>query len=149
MLNYARFRASACSLGDKVYVFGGCDLSSDGVDYHNSVECLDYQAYSTASYNIEWSLIEPSESDVVPRCISLFVPIGPSEVMIMGGYNQKAGGPLSDSLVFDTRQETFRPLPGWDTNDNDNKITCLGNLSHTVGRGGKVLAFVVRQGVDY
>ena len=131
-LNQERQSASACSLGYRVYVFGG--YISDQ-DHLNSIEWLNVHQLDESA---AWTKIKPRKRWVKPRKESVFVPISATEIVILGGSIIRE---TSEANLYDTSDDTFTPLP-W---TSQVKFTCEDNgQSHFVNTG--TIAMVVRHG---
>ena len=138
-LNLPRYDTSSCTLGDRVYCFGGVQGYKS---YYNSIEWLDASdCLFSGTVMPSWNLIEISQKKKLdPRYGSLFCPINANELVIMGGRDQLTD--LSDAWIFSCKKETVRKLV-W----NGPSFDCLSNQSFCV-RTNTFVALIDSSGED-
>ena len=98
-LQVARRNASACTLGDFVFVFAGLAGNKKCI---NSIEMLKVTAIDNGAAS--WELIELPKAVFTPRSSPVVIPVNISEIVILGGKD--TNGNLSDILVFNTYKKT-------------------------------------------
>ena len=118
-LNQARYNHSSCVLSGTLYIFGGfSDKKAENEEqkeerpneqskWISSIECLNArEEVKVRGPNVSWKEIELSQP-VVGRANSLMAPIGPEEILIMGGNNSRYMG---DAWIFNTRTSIIEPI---------------------------------------
>ena len=112
-MHQARCSHSSCSLGTKIYVFGGTTRTaasdSEPLQTSEKIECLDAGTFLSGTI-VRWNILDlPSQSCLTTRSRSLMCPISDSELVILGGNSK--GTNLADAILLDTSVCTIRQLP--------------------------------------
>ena len=107
-------------MGKDVYVFGGYN---EVTGFINSIERLDaFQVLHNWGADAQWQVIEIPANVLSTRSVSLFAPIGPNQLLILGGQ-ETDGGFLGDGYVFDARRKVARRC----VDTNNFKLSCESN----------------------
>jgi len=109
-LNKDRTYASACSLGDSIFVFVGTGYWDD---LYYSVERINVPQIESGK--AAWELIQLPIEVVQPRELPVVVPLNKSEIVILGGccgddYDEIH---LSDIVVFNVKTKACRKVSDW------------------------------------
>ena len=108
-LNRVRRFASACSLGDAIYVYGGMNPEKKESSFVSSIEMLTNCGASEYQPTKPWVLMKLPNANGVnfPMTRGIFMPINSHEIAIIGrrGYTSED---YLFSCVFDTRAGTFK-----------------------------------------
>lgn len=108
-LRSARYRASACSLGKRVYVFGGKDHKNEE---NYSIEILIRPGSKLVSEIPAWYHF-PLSKDSFNACIdTIFVPLNEHEIVILGGYRSAWLANSSQVVIYDTKTRKVEKLSG-------------------------------------
>lgn len=102
-LKQARDRASACSLGGKVYVFAGYGWNM----CLNSIEKLNNP--NLPKDQASWQLIEPPKDILSPHSYAIVAPLNKTEIVILGGFDDK-NYPHNNIVLFNIRSERCKKV---------------------------------------
>ena len=94
---------SACSLGDKVYLFA-CREDSE-----NSIYVLHNPSASIASQELHWQVIRVPEDAFIYRDLCIFVPLNSTEIAILGGRDENEED-LGGVITFNTTSNEFKKV---------------------------------------
>ena len=110
-LNKVRHSASACSLGDAVYVYGGTSKpGKEESTFVNSIEKLCNPAASDFDAIKPWVLIQLPKDVSFPMTRGIFMPVNSFEIAIIG-RRWYAREDYLFSCTFDTSSCTFKSTP--------------------------------------
>ena len=126
-----------------VFVFCGHNYLNNG--YLNSIEGLDVQA----TRDVRWKLMDIKQNDELSERINpLVAPIGPTEIVILGG-SRKGEKQLGDGYLWNTANGSFTQVIDYSedgfrfsTNGNQCASTRRGQVAGLISDSSKVLHFV-------
>ena len=104
-LNVRRQLHSMCSLGDRVYCFGGLGQYIT----INNVEYIEAGTLLAGSQNQKWNLVtQRLLANLKPRYLDVFCPIDNERIVILGG--RSSGRRHKDAYLLCTVSMTVEPL---------------------------------------